>query len=178
MVYYIETNLLFQKFETSPSDEMKNKLLNTIDIAMSQFAEEPEDVKRDFKRQLMIKMAYCYLGLGVFGNKIDKAAISTSDRTEAKQVIDFIETSEMWVGMEKRRKMLFYHVKAEYYRQIGNIDISRLYARQANHLAAKYNWTKELTNISSFLNGLGSQANQIQTTVEDIYQLLEEVEIK
>ncbi|KAH3833745.1 uncharacterized protein LOC127879248 [Dreissena polymorpha] len=175
MVYYIETNLLFEKYETNPSSEMKTKILNTIEIGMSHFAEESEDVKRDLKRQLMIKMAYCYLGLGIFGNRIENVAIENSDVVHAKNVIDCIETSEMWDGMEKRRKMLFYHVKAEYYRQIGNMDLSRMYARQANRLAEKYHWTKELQNTSSLLNGLGSQAKPTEATEEDIYHLLDEV---
>ncbi|KAH3833742.1 hypothetical protein DPMN_107058 [Dreissena polymorpha] len=59
MVYSIETNLLFEKYEKDPSNEMKTKLLNTIDIALSHFSQESEDVKRELKRQLMSKMAYC-----------------------------------------------------------------------------------------------------------------------
>ncbi|KAH3841449.1 hypothetical protein DPMN_114912 [Dreissena polymorpha] len=174
MVYYIETNLLFEKYETNPSNEMKSKLLNTIQIAISQFAEESEDVQRDFKRQLMIKMAYCYLGLGLFGKRIDNVAVEGCDITKAKNVIDFIET-EIWHGIEKRRQMLFFHVKAEYYRQIDNVAQSRMYARKANRLAEKYNWTKELPNISSLLNRLGSHAKQTEATEGDIYKMLEDV---
>ncbi|WAQ97800.1 hypothetical protein MAR_022173 [Mya arenaria] len=154
MVYYIESNLLLQKYEKQPTDQLKNTVLETIEKGISQFNEECDEIRRDYQRQLMLKMAYCYLGLGLFGKRIVEGQTSASDKDAARKVMEFIESGEVWEGMEKRRKMLFYHAKAEYYRQLNNVDIARVHAKEAEKLARENKWTKELPNISNLLDQL------------------------
>lgn len=37
MVYYIEGNLLTQKYEKDPKDDLKDKVIKTAELAISQF---------------------------------------------------------------------------------------------------------------------------------------------
>jgi len=124
----------------------------------------------------MLKMAYCYLGMGLFGNRVVESNVGVGDMDAAKKVLDYIETGAVWEGMEKRRKMLFYHAKAEYYRQMNNVDIARVHAREAEKLARKNKWTKELPNISSLLDKLGSSSKRTarESDMETVEKLLKD----
>ncbi|XP_063433821.1 uncharacterized protein LOC134715522 isoform X3 [Mytilus trossulus] len=45
MVFYIKVNLLSQKYEQNPSSEIKNSILKTAELAISQFSGEDENVR-------------------------------------------------------------------------------------------------------------------------------------
>lgn len=151
MVYYIEVNLLSQKYEQEPTESLKSTILKTTEKGIAQFSEEDDEIRKDYQRMLMLKMVYTYLGVGLFGKRITATTITIEDRDSAKKIIDKIETSEMWDGMEKRRKMLFYVAKAEYYKQQSNTDLALVHASEAEKLAKENSWNAELKNISQLV---------------------------
>lgn len=154
MVYYIEVNLLSQKYEKEPSESLKATILKTTEKGIAQFNEENDEVRKDYQRMLMLKMVFCHLGVGLFGKHIEEAKITTNDIESAKKVLDFIETADMWNGMEKRRQMLFYVAKAEYYKHQGNVDLAIMHATDAEELAKGNNWNAELPNIRNLVSEL------------------------
>ncbi|XP_053389834.1 uncharacterized protein LOC128552792 [Mercenaria mercenaria] len=151
MVYYIEVNLLSQKYEKDPTTHLKANILKTSEQGIAQFTDENDEIRKDYQRMLLLKRVFCYLGVGLFCKKIEKAETTQIDIEEAKKVIDFIETSDIWQGMEKRRKMLFYVAKSEYYKQQGNSDLAVVHAKEAQKLGEENNWTAELPNISEMV---------------------------
>lgn len=173
MVYYIEVNLLSQKYESHPNDILKRNILRISEQGIAQFNREDDDIRKDYQRMLLLKMVYCYLGVGLFCKKIENANTTNEDREEAKKVIDFIETRDVWQGMEKRRKMLFYVAKSEYYKQQGVMDQALVYAKQAEKLGKKNNWVAEYPNICEMLSELkiskSSKSNKVESnSAEDI----------
>ncbi|XP_060596436.1 uncharacterized protein LOC132750459 [Ruditapes philippinarum] len=154
MVYYIEVNLLSQKYEADPSDHLKTNILKTSEQGIAQFIDENEEVKNDYQRMLLIKMIFCYLGVGLFCKKIEKSKTSKADIEEAKKIIDFVETSNIWRGMEKRRKMLFYVAKSEFYKQQGNLDLAMVHAKEARKLGHENHWSAEVVNITQMVDEL------------------------
>ncbi|XP_052821217.1 uncharacterized protein LOC128246804 [Mya arenaria] len=181
MVFYIETNLLFQKYAHSPTETLKGELLNTIDKGISQFNEENEGIRRDYLRMFLIKMVYCRLGLGLFGERLENVETTEEDIKTAKGAIDFIESGEIWDGMEKRRMMLFLVGKAEYHRRDGNIDLAMVHATEAEKLARENNWSKELPNISELISELTASPNnkreqyEIQKADQGVGEMIQEL---
>ena len=151
MVYYIEVNLLSQKYEREPVSELKQQILKTAEEAMSHFEHEDEEIRIDYQRMLMLKIAFCHLGIGLFCKLLDNVSISTEDRNYAKSCLDFIEKPEIWKGMEKRRKMLFLVAKSELYRQDKQTDLSRCHAVEAQKIADECDWKVELANIETLI---------------------------
>jgi hypothetical protein len=176
MVFYINANLLSQKFELNPSAEMKKELLETIEHAMAHFEKEIDDVRSDYSRMLMLKKAYCYLGLNLFGKKIQEISVSEDDRKSAKNCLDFIEKPDIWKRMESRRKMLYHIAKAEYYRQGQLFESSLMHGKIAFMFAQENSWTAELPNIIDLINDVESAspkaAGDEDTGDEIIEQLL------
>ena len=154
MVYYIEVNLLSQKYEQNPVSELKERILKTAEEAISHFCHEDEDIKTDYQRMLMLKMVFCHLGIGLFCRLIENTSISPDDRKAAKCCLDFIERPDIWAGMEKRRKMLFLVAKSELYRQEKQYDLARCHAIEARKLALEGDWKTELSNIDISLKAI------------------------
>lgn len=152
MVYYIETNLLCQLYERTPTEDLKEKVLSTTKTSIAQFQNEPDDIRKDYERMLLLKMAFCHLGLNLFGKRIENAILVSGDKKLAKGCLDFIERPDIWERMESRRKMLYYIANAEFYRQEKNMDLCLLNAREAERYARKNDWTAELPNINHMLN--------------------------
>ena len=151
LMYYLEANLYSKVYELTPSKEMKENVLNSIEHAMAQFDNEEEDIRQDYKRMLMLRKAYCYLGLNLFGKKITGASVEKSDRISAKKCLDFVEITDIWTKMESRRKMLYYIAKAEYYREEQIPEMALMFAKMAEENALKNGWTAELPNIKKLL---------------------------
>ena len=172
MVYYIEVNLLFQKYEQNPDPRLKERILRTAEEAISHFTHEVDDIRRDYQRMLMLKMAFCYLGIGLFCRSIENVSNSQDDRMAAKSCLDFIERPENWTGMEKRRKMLFMVAKAEIYRQEKQNDLARCHAVEARKLALEGDWKTELSNIEKLLevtdNPESTGLNNDEINIDDI----------
>lgn len=181
MVYYIEVNLLSQKYEKDPTQCLKTTILRTSEQGIAQFNSENDEIRKDYQRMLLLKMVFCYLGVGLFCKKIEKAQTTSSERDEAKKVIDFIETPDVWQGMEKRRKMLFYVAKSEYYKQQGNMDLAKVHAKEAEKLGKENSWMAELPNICDMLMELeksssSNSENADSKTADDILsELFEEL---
>ena len=157
MVYYIEVNLLTQKYEKSPSPNLKENILKTVELAIGQFSNENDDIRTDYQRMLMLKMVFCYLGIGLFGKRIENVEATETDKEKAKQCLDFIEKPDIWSGMEKRRKMLFFIAKSEYYRQQDTTELAVIHAKEAEALATENQWKAELPNIQGLLQELGDR---------------------
>ena len=154
MVYYIEVNLLTQKYEKEPDSDLKMKILKTAELAISQFTGEEEAVQKDYQRMLMLKMVFCRLGIGLFGNKIENVVSDDSDQDAAKDYLDFIERPGIWNGMEKRRKMLFQVAKSELYRQRKQYELAIPHAKEAVRIAEENNWHAESPNFKRRLEQL------------------------
>lgn len=152
MVYYIEINLLSQKYEINPSKGMKQEVLKSIERAIAQFCTEPENIRKDYERMLMLKMAFCHLGLSLFGKKIEDVLVTDEDRKSAKKCFDFIEKPDVWERMERRRKMLYFLAVSEYYRQESVFELSLLNAKEAERIAKENKWTAELPNILDLID--------------------------
>lgn len=177
MVFYIEVNLLSQKYEQNPSDNIKKSILKTAELAISQFSGEDENVQKDYQRMLMLKMVFCRLGIGLFGKRINSVKVDDSDREAAKNYMDFIEKPDIWEGMEKRRKMLFQIAKSEFYRQHNQIDLARMHAREAAGIAEENKWNAELPNIKKLINELENHIEPItKQENEDIDDWINELE--
>ena len=166
MVFYIEVNLLTQKYETSPTDDLKTRILKTAELAIAQFGDEREDVKIDYQRMLILKMVFCYLGISLLCKKLGNVTPSVEDLNSAEKCLTFVEKPEVWDGMENRRKMLFYLAKSVLYQRKGNTDIAKIHAKEAVKIARKNGWRKELPHILAFLAELKSAGNS-RTTIED-----------
>ena len=95
----------------------------------------------------MLKMVFWYLGIGLFGNKIQTVESNETDKEKAKNCLDFIEKPEVWNGMEKRRKMLFFIVKSEYYRQQKTTELAMVHAVEAEQIARENEWLAELQTL-------------------------------
>ncbi|XP_053389835.1 uncharacterized protein LOC128552793 [Mercenaria mercenaria] len=179
MVYYIEINLLSQKYEQNPTEEMKKEVIKTTERAIAQFSNEADDIRKDYERMLMLKMAYCYLGLSLFGKRINDVKVSDGDRQSAKKCNDFIEIPDIWERMESRRKMLYHIAKAEYYRQEMVHDLSLLNAKEAERFAQENKWTAELPNILDLIEVLEANSqndvNDEQLADDIVQRLLEDV---
>ena len=147
MVYYIEGNILTQKYEKDPRDTSKDKVIKTAEIAISQFENEAPAIRTDCQRMLMLKMAFCYLGLGLFCKPIANVKVSETDLQMARNHLDFVEKPEVWEGMEVRRKMLYHVAKAELSRRGHNKELARCHAKEAQKIAEKIDWRTELPNI-------------------------------
>lgn len=177
MVFYIEVNLLSQKYEQNPSSEIKKSILKTAELAISQFSGEDENVQKDYQRMLMLKMVFCRLGIGLFGKRINSVKVDDSDREASKNFMDFIEKPNIWEGMEKRRKMLFQIAKSELYRQHNQIDLARMHAREAAEIAEENKWNAELPNIKKLVNELENHIEPItKKENEDIDDWMNELE--
>lgn len=161
MVYYIKANLLSQKYELNPTEEVREDILKTIRQAMTQFQSEADDMRKDYTRMLMLKMAYCYLGLNLFGKNVKDAVISEDDRKSAKPCLDFIETQDIWKRMESRRKMLYYIAKAEYYRQGQLFDQSKIYAKEAETFDL-------ICDIESSINNFTTNGKTAEEIIEQL----------
>ena len=172
MVYYTEVNLLFQKYEQNPDPRLKERILRTAEEAISHFTHEDDDIRRDYQRMLMLKMAFCHLGMGLFCRSIENVSNSQDDRMAAKSCLDFIEKPENWTGMEKRREMLFMVAKAEIYRQEKQYDLARCHAEGARKLAIKGHWKTELPNIERILEVIDNPEcttlNNEEINIDDI----------
>ena len=96
----------------------------------------------------MLKMVYCYLGLGLFCKSIPNVKVSNAGLKTAKKLVDFIEQPSVWEEMEFRRKILYHIAKAEFCRRERKIEIARCDAGEAQRIANKSDWRTELPNIS------------------------------
>lgn len=154
MVYYIEGNLLTQKYEKEPNEQLKEKVLKTAEIAISQFDKETDQIRLDYQRMIMLKMVFCYLGLGLFCKSISNVKVSTTDLNAAKKLLNFVEKPEVWEGMEVRRKMLYHVAKAEFSRKESNMEVARCHAKEAQKIAKQFKWTTELPNICLLIDDI------------------------
>ena len=154
IVYCLEVDLLSQKYEKNPSEQLKANILQISEQGIDQFCNETEEVKKEYQRTFLLKRIFCYLGVGQFCKKIESAETTEKDIEEAKNVIDFIETSAIWKGMEKKRKMLFYVAKSEFYKQLGNQDLAIVHAKEAHKLGRENNWLVEIENVSEMIEEL------------------------
>ena len=177
MVYYIEINLLFQIYECQPTDSLKQRILKTAELAISQFVDEPESIRNDYKRMLLLKMVFCRLGIGLFGNRIKGTVVTARDLHAAKNYLDFIELPEIWEGMEARRKMLFNLAKAEYFKHQGQTDMAIMYAKEAHKLATEKQWKAELPPIKLLLGELESEM-EMKKDAENKSSDVDQIEIE
>ena len=179
MVYYIEGNLLTQMYEKYPQNDLKDKVIKTAEIAISQFENESPAIRLDYQRMLMLKMAFCYLGLGLFCKTIPAVEVSENDLQKATKLLDFVGKPEVWDGMEVRRKMLYHVAMAELSRRRQKKELARCHATEAQKIAKEFDWRTELPNICILLEDIGNlyeeRCDDTDENIKAINKLLSEV---
>ena len=179
MVYYIEGNLLTQKYEKDPTDTLKDEVIKTAEYAISQFENEAQAIRLDYQRMLMLKMVFCYLGLGLFCKTIPNVIVSKIDLQKAKKLLDFVGRPDVWDGMEVRRKMLYHVAMAELSRRGQNKELARCHATEAQKIAQEFDWRTELPNICLLLEDIENvcavQCDDTDKDVKAVNELLSEI---
>lgn len=178
MVLYIEHNLLVQKYQLQPDSEIKGNLIKLAEDAIFHFGEEDESMRIDYKRMLLLKIAFIYLGIGLFGENMD-VSIDEEDLKSAKDCLDCVERPDLWNGMETRRKMFFHIAKSKYYEQQKVSDLAVLNAKKAKKLAKIGQFNKELMNIERTIFELnatmqpskeGAHQNEMETVMAEFLE--------
>ncbi|XP_053395269.1 uncharacterized protein LOC123544234 isoform X3 [Mercenaria mercenaria] len=107
---YIITYTTLWQFEKYPTPELKSDLLMWGRIGLKYIEEDFVDNKNQWRRNLLLRMVLCLVGLGNRATVIQNCPIDESCITEAKTL--FEEFDKYWDGTEKRRRMFYYVAKA------------------------------------------------------------------
>jgi len=111
-VLYIEFNVQLQIYQQNKLPIDKQRMSTMGSRAIEHFATEGKQIADDFKRILMLKIAYTKLGIGIFLDCVDsKDSIADDHVREAYEIIKTIRV-EYWPRMERRVKMVYHSTKS------------------------------------------------------------------
>ena len=177
MGFYIEFNMLSQKYEKDgPTEILKSNLIKTAKTAIGHFNEEDkESIRKDFRRMLLLKIAYVHLGIGTFGNTINAATVSENDVRSAKSILDEIEEPELWRRMEMRRKMFYHIAKSRFYHIRKQYDLASAQAKTAKALSEEGNFTRELPHIEELITNTCSEPEGIEVVNQELVELMDDI---
>ncbi|XP_050416547.1 uncharacterized protein LOC126830237 [Patella vulgata] len=149
MVYYIEINMLFKKYEAEGQLSIKEELLDKTNVAISQFENEQWEIKEDYKRMLLLKRVYVYLALGVHGEEMKNISWKSEDLNQAKYCLNEIKESES--QLDDRRRMFYYTAEAIWNERTGNVERALGTIKEALSLAKRGQFTKEESAINEHI---------------------------
>ncbi|XP_045157848.2 uncharacterized protein LOC123544234 isoform X1 [Mercenaria mercenaria] len=150
LVYIIAYVTLWQ-FEKYPTAEYRSNLLMWGRIGLKCVEEDFVDNKNQWRRNLLLRMILCLLGLGNRATVIEDCPIDESSITEAKLLL--AEFDKYWDGIETRRKMFYYVAKARLC-ELEKRPLDCLqYLRIAFILSMKGNF-EEIRFISAYYNNV------------------------
>ncbi len=167
MVLYIFINIMLQMYEKTPTMDIKIKIIGKIDEAINvHFADGPSFLREDYTRMLHLKMAFCYLGIGLFGNIVEGCQVSGEDLKSARTCLNLIESGQ--AKLDNRRRMFYFTAKSVLFRKLGSPREALEMASLAKEKAEVCGYKKELEPIIELTGDLeqeltGMQADVIRT---------------
>ncbi|XP_046563394.1 uncharacterized protein LOC124272271 [Haliotis rubra] len=161
MVLYIQINILLQMYEVNPLLNIKRDIINKIDEAINlHFAESLPLLREDYYRMLYLKLVFCYLGIGLFGNCIEGCVTSEDDLRSAEACLKNIDSQQE--KFDNRRKMFYYMAKSVLCRKRGNQRDALDFANMAEQKATCCGYVKELGPILELSGDLKEEVESIE----------------
>ncbi|XP_067661192.1 uncharacterized protein [Haliotis asinina] len=161
MVLYIQINILLQMYEDNPLLNIKRDIINKIDEAINlHFAESLPLLREDYTRMLYLKLVFCYLGIGLFGNCIDGCVTSEDDLRSAEACLKNIDSQQE--KFDNRRKMFYYMAKSVLCRKRENQRDALDFASMAEQKATCCGYVKELGPILELSGDLKEEVESIE----------------
>jgi hypothetical protein len=106
LIYY---NLLCQQYDLTLDQILRENLIHIAKESLDHFAQERDDVCFDFRRIVMLKTSFIYLGIGLFCN-ILPVPVCQANINHAKSCLDHALSD--WNRMELRWKMIYHFAHA------------------------------------------------------------------
>ncbi|XP_071088086.1 uncharacterized protein [Haliotis cracherodii] len=161
MVVYIQINILLQIYEKNPLLNIKRDIINKIDEAINvHFAESLPLLREDYSRMLYLKLVFCYLGIGLFGNCIEGCVTSEDDLRSAEACLRYIDSQQH--TFDNRRKMFYFMAKSVLCRKRDNQKDALDFANMAEQKAICCGYMKELGPILELTGDLKEEVESIE----------------
>ncbi|KAK6168358.1 hypothetical protein SNE40_020909 [Patella caerulea] len=178
MVYYIEINMLFKKYEAEGQLSIKEELLNKTSVAISQFENEQWEMKEDYKRMLLLKRVYVYLALGVHGEEMKNICWKSEDLHQAEYCLNEIKESES--KLDDRRRMFYNIAEAVSNERTGHIERALGTIKEALSLAKRGQFKKEESAINEHIKRMIRKNEKIkgerrQEALRNITEILPDI---
>lgn len=160
VLYYIILCKLC-RIQHSPTTKLKESLLKDGERALSMLISDPSDEKNLVtKRVILLRMAFCLLGIGLNGNVSPNYQVSQSDLEKAETFLAEIEMT----GVVARRKMFHYITQSRVYELRGYLWVALKTMSQASSVA-KNGHFEEAGVIDSYLFSLLKRLNQCEDKI-------------
>lgn len=144
LIYY---NLLCQEYEITRDQSLRDNLITIASESLDHFAQERDEVCFDFRRIVMLKASFIYLGIGLFCD-ILSAPVSESHIKYGKNCLE--KALLGWERMERRWKMIFHFAFARIHQIHKRWDLAYSSVEDSYRFCNDGNFYQEKTNILIF----------------------------
>lgn len=153
LIYY---NLLCQQYELSWDQSLRDNIINIGKESLDHFAQERDDICFDFRRIVMLKTTFVYLGIGLFCDILD-VPVTSKHISFAKSCLD--KVYKEWKRMEKRWKMIYHFAYARIHEIDRNWDLALLSVRESYRFCKNGKFHQEEKGILTFYEYIEKKEN-------------------
>lgn len=153
LIYY---NLLCQEYEITRDQSLRDNLITIASESLDHFAQERDDVCFDFRRIVMLKTSFIYLGIGLF---CDILSVPVSE-SHVKYAESCLQKALLgWGRMEMRWKMIFHFAYSRIHQINQRWDLAYSSVKDAFSHCNKGAFNQEKQNILIFRDIIKKNVN-------------------
>ncbi|XP_056013080.1 uncharacterized protein LOC125681782 isoform X2 [Ostrea edulis] len=146
LIYY---NLLCQQYELTLDQILRENLIKIAKESLDHFAQERDNVSFDFRRIVMLKTSFIYLGIGLFCNILSVPVCQTR-LDQARSCLE--HALRDWDRMELRWKMIYHFANGRIHEIQKRWDLALLSVKESYILCKKGGFNREKQNVLIFVD--------------------------